>query len=53
MDAEGWGLAYVATEAMERVGTTKKERRVTRHVAVYLCPKCNPRNVARSPKRDS
>lgn len=48
--AEGWGLTYVAIEATERVGTTKKERTVTRHVAVYLCPTCNPRgNLAKAP----
>lgn len=47
MDAPGWGVTYVPIEVMQRVGTTKKERRVTQDVAVYLCPKCNPRNVTK------
>lgn len=42
MDAEGWGLTYVAAKAGARSGT--------KSVAVYLCPACNPRGkVAKSP----
>lgn len=50
MDAEGWGLTYVPVQTIELVGTKKTERTVTQHVAVYLCPKCNPRgNLAKAP----
>lgn len=49
MDAEGWSMTHAAVQVTELVGTTKKERQVTRHVAVRLCPKCNPRgNLAKA-----